>query len=307
MARREIFDRVTSLLVICLAVSCSNAMQDPTSTVRHHIDGWPRLSGQDLTCKKAKDEDFATTLANMVYFSREGDQEYLTYQEDHLKIILKGLSNILPTWLTFEHFCVGAPGSIRFQINGMSTKTGSLAVYQGTLLSGGETVFAAIMAHELGHILGQKLTSELFAKQINAENNLTFSSDEFEANWNEQMADEIGLELYLRAGWPFEGFISMLQAMDKENSPSDSGARISNKNSHEENKSGPCARGTGSHPHLCWRIANAKDEYKKHLKDYSSWASPQSLSQKISIRHKKMQSKYKQLMIDAKTKASLDD
>jgi hypothetical protein len=287
--------------------SCGRSMQDSTSTVQHSIDGWPRLSASDFTCKNTLDADIITSINNMVYFTRDGDQDYLRYQDDHLKILLKGSKNILPPWLTFDQFCVGAPSNIRFQINGLSAKNGSIAVFQGTLLSANEKVFAAIMAHELGHILGQKLTVEQFAEQKKTKDGSPLSSDEFKANWDEQAADEIGLELYLRAGWPLDGFISMFKAMDHEEEANGSPDKNAQDKTSETNQSEACIRGTDTHPNVCWRIANAQKEYQDHKNDYSKWRPRVTIFENLGSRHKTLQETYKKLQLDQKNKPSSYD
>ena len=307
MAVKKILSQATLAYFTLLSLSCSSERLESTSTLQHRIDGWPRLSTEDFTCKNVQEGDYLTSLTNMIYFSREGDQEYLTYQEDHLKNLLNGSKKILPSWLNFANFCVGAPSNIRFQMNGMSAKSGSLAVFQGTLFSGDETVFAALMAHELGHILGQKLTIEQFAEQKKTGNDSPLFNDEFKANWDEQSADEIGLELYLRAGWPFGGFLSMFKAMAAEDALAVSSAKNTKELSSKDRKSQPCIRGTASHPSVCWRLANADDEYKEHKNAYLDFGVSKNSSQNFSARHKELQSKYKKYQLDEKNKPKSED
>lgn len=282
---------IAALLMTSFAnVSCGPQSRDSQSTIKHMMDDWKDLKLTDLHCKNTSDVDTITTITNMVYFNRDGDQDYLKYSEDHLKILLNASQNRLPSWLKFEHFCVGAPNRIWKQINGMSAPSGNLSVFQGTLLSGEESIFAAIMAHELGHILGQHVTAKDFA----GEDHTLLASKEFEANWSEQLADEIGLELYLRAGWPLDGFVSMFKAMAAEDSiklGQNKNSKMASANGDSQSK---CLRGEESHPNLCWRIENASKEYEKHRSIYSAFQSSQSNGKVLGSRFAELRVRFEQ-------------
>ena len=84
------------------------------------------------------------------------------------------------------------------------------------------------------------------------------------ANWNEQEADEIGFELYTKAGFAIasmkETFGNMKRALSSPNT-----AQMQKEDKLLEEI---CERGAGSHPATCWRIKNFDKEYLDHKEQY---------------------------------------
>lgn len=80
--------------------------------------------------------------------------------------------------------------------------------------------------------------------------------------WREDEADEVGLELYLRAGLSplnYYGFFDLLNEQDKDGAASCAAQVEASSVSH----------GDGTHANTCWRYYNAKVlEMNEHAKDY---------------------------------------
>jgi Zn-dependent protease with chaperone function len=102
------------------------------------------------------------------------------------------------------------------------------------------------------------------------------------SNWREQEADEVGFELFLRAGYDYREYLKMLENLEKgvkaqTNSPTNStpprfksiqpGAKIESLADEIEGTS--CQRGTSSHPKVCWRMADIKNEWEVHQAFYA--------------------------------------
>ncbi len=94
-------------------------------------------------------------------------------------------------------------------------------------------------------------------------------------NWEEQEADEVGLELYRRAGFRDSHFFDMLfqlaavsglSARDIAScmQMSFKAILLSNRNSEPE-------RGAASHPESCWRIFDHQKELMLHKNDYANF------------------------------------
>ncbi|RYZ55920.1 MAG: hypothetical protein EOP07_13280 [Proteobacteria bacterium] len=95
-------------------------------------------------------------------------------------------------------------------------------------------------------------------------------------NWTEQEADEVGYEIYIRAG--FKDSIYSEDSFDFPNSDSDGTLREACLISLNEAKKGRLVsilRGGDAHPSECWRRYDISIlENKKHFKDYSDlWKS----------------------------------
>ena len=86
-------------------------------------------------------------------------------------------------------------------------------------------------------------------------------------NWTEQEADEVGLELYLRAGFRWSDF----PWLDSRLMKPDELERC--RKDHIEKNVEP-TRGDGSHPEGCWRVFNALvTEAQFHKDDYAPFVS----------------------------------
>ena len=108
------------------------------------------------------------------------------------------------------------------------------------------------------------------------------------SNWREQEADEVGFELYLRAGYDYRQYIKMLENLERsvneqiaaggQNNPRLSvniGANVKVESLADEIAGKTCQRGTATHPKPCWRMADIKLEWEKHKEFYAN-LSPQN-------------------------------
>ena len=88
---------------------------------------------------------------------------------------------------------------------------------------------------------------------------------EIGSNWKEQSADEIGYEMYLRAGFAKDEFPLMFYKMRVYNNKMkgivDSNINLSKDEAH-------CQRGTAEHPEMCWRMLDLDREWVKHHTEY---------------------------------------
>ncbi|HYX33358.1 MAG TPA: M48 family metalloprotease [Oligoflexus sp.] len=83
-----------------------------------------------------------------------------------------------------------------------------------------------------------------------------------ERNWKEQEADEVGFELYLRAGYKADRYTSIDKIMLSK--------RATEKECNDLLTKGEVpARGSQSHPSSCWRIFNNNREKTLHTKEYA--------------------------------------
>ena len=81
-------------------------------------------------------------------------------------------------------------------------------------------------------------------------------------NWKEQEADEVGFELYLRAGFD-PAYFDWIQKSILSKNLKDCIDRI-------QTRSTSIARGQDDHPDMCWRLYNLEIlEAKKHKNDYA--------------------------------------
>lgn len=92
-----------------------------------------------------------------------------------------------------------------------------------------------------------------------------YFSEEDLANKKEKDADEVGFELYARAGWAMEkytGFqITTLMAIHPK------APKFCLQSTKAE-----LERGKRAHPYKCWRLHNILDEYISHRKDFKKYA-----------------------------------
>ena len=108
------------------------------------------------------------------------------------------------------------------------------------------------------------------------------------ANWDEQAADEKGLELFIRAGYDPIEYVNMLSSLgessafrgtvpvdliiDRDSAPvndatpvvNGASCRIADRGAGED-----CLRGDSAHPSDCWRVQDMRNELEKHAADYS--------------------------------------
>ena len=138
------------------------------------------------------------------------------------------------------------------------------AEYQGILaqlrqLSGAEKANDLEDQEKIKILATQKLALEL----------AVFGTEKGQ-NWTEQVADEIGYELYLRAGFPkdepgrwFEVIEKKLGDLLKDNSIVNlPGAEPEPQDLVKKDQR--CVRGHEDHPSSCWRRKNLEDEYSAH-------------------------------------------
>ncbi len=87
---------------------------------------------------------------------------------------------------------------------------------------------------------------------------------EVAANWTEQEADEVGFELYTKAGFAIapikETFEHMKRAQANQN--------LTQMKHEDKLLEEICKRGASSHPAVCWRIKNFDKEYLDHKDQY---------------------------------------
>lgn len=105
------------------------------------------------------------------------------------------------------------------------------------------------------------------------------------SNWKEQDADEVGYELYLRAGYHRDEALKSMnnlrrwaeEPLASRGSAQNQGAAFTpdalggtpNHDLRAELLATTCVRGTDSHPKGCWRIENLAQEWVKHQDFYS--------------------------------------
>jgi|GEM_PF-4049452 len=120
---------------------------------------------------------------------------------------------------------------------------------------------------------GMQIAPELsLLRRAKREYEISKEGPEVANNWIEQEADEIGLEMYLRAGFPpseMTNFFSNLRKL-KDNTESEGGALRGDEVSRLALDLTDCFRGEGIHPALCWRIQDVKNELQKHQLEYES-------------------------------------
>ncbi len=105
------------------------------------------------------------------------------------------------------------------------------------------------------------------------------------ANWMEAEADEVGYELYLRAGFVGEGFtwINRVVAQIVELKNTDGGLMSADQvleacMKARVDQKAPIARGAGDHPTSCWRLADIRlKEDEDHKADYAPLKAAASL------------------------------
>jgi hypothetical protein len=108
------------------------------------------------------------------------------------------------------------------------------------------------------------------------------------SNWREQEADEVGFELYLRAGYDYRQYIKLLENLERsvkeqvaaggQNAARLSvniGPNVKVESLADEIAGKSCQRGTATHPNPCWRMADIKLEWEKHNEFYAN-LSPQN-------------------------------
>ena len=94
---------------------------------------------------------------------------------------------------------------------------------------------------------------------------------EIAANWREQEADEVGLEMYLRAGFDVDEWTNTFEMVRShrlktiQSIPDLSPEQLESMIHQLES----CERGYETHPTLCWRGENIRGELKKHKHDYA--------------------------------------
>ncbi len=184
------------LLIFFSLLSCR------TSTLNHGLkhewDANPK-SGAQLDCKE--DETFAT--------------DFRSYMRRHLSYIASGSPHIFKDAFHPDKFClmpIDDPS-----VNAGASSQGLIAVNIGLIKAvENDAQFGAALAHEVAHVIRQhgKLTPQIFKSQFPE-----FTSyDEKDVwrhmtLWLEKDADELGLELYIRAGYEpsqFSGFFTNL-------------------------------------------------------------------------------------------------
>ena len=89
--------------------------------------------------------------------------------------------------------------------------------------------------------------------------------DQMGANWKEQSADEIGYEMYLRAGFAKEEFPAMFYKMRVYN---DKMHGLSTPDITTFENAATCQRGSADHPDLCWRLLDLDREWHQHHTEY---------------------------------------
>ena len=109
-------------------------------------------------------------------------------------------------------------------------------------------------------------------RRTKREYEVSFKGPEVANNWIEQEADEIGLEIYLRAGFAvpeMTNFFSNLRQLN-EGRKTEGEALVGDEVSRLSEDGGGCFRGEGAHPALCWRIEDVRTELKKHEAEYKN-------------------------------------
>jgi hypothetical protein len=121
------------------------------------------------------------------------------------------------------------------------------------------------------------------------------------SNWREQEADEVGFELYLRAGYDYRQYIKMLENLERsvneqtaarvQNNPRLTAAirpNVKVESLADEIAGKSCQRGTATHPKPCWRMADIKLEWEKHKEFYANLSPSNPAIQVFGERLKKI-------------------
>lgn len=265
--------RYLFLIIATLVPACFNEISDESSSVKHDLGKTSRTREEPMS-------SCVTPEPN------EGLGEVVDYVRKVSNDLAKGNEDIFRDDLAIERFCFQVQGDSEISATADS-RDGTITISPRSILNlESPAQLASILAHELAHVtmnhldldqhpdlsenneyqeLRKKLSnSDLSEDELSATQEkikslereiLGEESHDLKLNWKESEADDVGLEFYTKAGY---GSLDYEKTFEKVSEIVGEDCGLND-----------AIRGSGSHPHICWRIMNSQSEIKVH--DYPKY------------------------------------